>query len=313
MNAHETRMRAGTIRHTRRSVLQAAIAAGITGAGGARVAGAQGTPAGNGLVAGVDYIPSPMPGVPDAYLRAPEPYQAIPETPGKGGTVSFMTILWGPPPPNREDNAYWQELEERLGVTWEGTFVPSAQYGERTAAMLASGDLPDFFYFNDDEQAAHLNQAVQQGAFADLTDYLSGDAINEWPNLAAIDPAVYRNIAIDGRIYGIPKLVTRFDTVPFIRADWASTVGLELPADAEEFLALMQAFTEGDPDGNGNLDTWGLGGTNGGWNVPTVARMFRAPNGWRLEPDGTLINQIETDEYRQAVEFCRQMREAGVY
>lgn len=310
----------------RRSVLRVGLAAGGAALlGYQRIAGAQAapdatpgsapnaTPDANGLVPGVDYLPSPMPGVPDAFLRAPKPFKAIDAVPGRGGTVRFLTLLWGPAPPDRDNNQYWQELEKRLGVRWEPTFVPVAQYGERTATTLAGGDLPELFYFNPGEQAAHLNQAVQQGAFADLTDYLTGDAVKDYPYLAAIDPAVYHNMSINGRIYGIPKLVTRFDTVPFIRADWQKKLGLATPAKAEDFFGLMDGFTHGDPDGNGQSDTWGLGGTSGGWNVGNLQRMFRAPNGWRREADGSLTNAIETDEYRQNVEFCRRMQDAGLY
>ena len=299
----------------RRTVVRAGLAAG-----GAVVAGRAGfarahqaTPVAGALVPGVDYLPSPMPGVPDAFLRAPAPYTSVTETPGKGGTVTLLSLLFGPPAPARDDNPYWQELDKRLGVTFDVAFVPYAQYGEITATTLAGGDIPDLFYINESVNAAHLLQAISQGAFADLTDYLTGDAVAAYPNLAAIDPAVYRNIAIDGKVYGIPKLVPRFDNPPFYRADWAAALDLAKPTNADEFFAMMTAFTENDPDGNGNPDTWGLGGVDGGWNVGNIGRMFRVPNGWRLEADGTLTKDIETDEYRQTVEFCRRMQDAGLY
>jgi putative aldouronate transport system substrate-binding protein len=274
------------------------------------------TPTANTLVEGVDFLPSPMPGVPDAFLRAPEPYQSYEGAPGSGSTIRVLSLLFGPPPPNRGDNSYWQDLEGRLGVTWEMNFVPYEQYGERTATTLAGGDLPDLFYVNPEANAPHLYSAVPQGAFTDLTDYLSGDSLQEYPNLAAIDPAVWQNIAVNGRIYGIPKLIPRFDTTGFYRNDWREAVGLEEPTNADEFFALMDAFTIQDPDGDGAPDTWGLGGVAGNWNVINggyLQRMFRVPNQWRLEADGTLTNAVETDEYRQAVEFCRRLHDAGLY
>ena len=41
--------------------------------------------------------------------------------------------------------------------------------------------------------------------------------------------------------------------------------------------------------------------------------LFRAPHGWRIQNDGSLVNAYETEEYRQAVAFCRQLREGGSY
>jgi putative aldouronate transport system substrate-binding protein len=41
--------------------------------------------------------------------------------------------------------------------------------------------------------------------------------------------------------------------------------------------------------------------------------MFRVPYGWRKNADGTLTNQIETDEYKQMVAYMRRLNEAGAY
>ena len=39
--------------------------------------------------------------------------------------------------------------------------------------------------------------------------------------------------------------------------------------------------------------------------------MFRAPNNWRLGPNGSLIKDIETEEYKAAVVYLRELIEAG--
>lgn len=35
--------------------------------------------------------------------------------------------------------------------------------------------------------------------------------------------------------------------------------------------------------------------------------MFRAPNNWRLNSDGTLQKDFETDEYKAALEFTNKL------
>ena len=72
-------------------------------------------------------------------------------------------------------------------------------------------------------------------------------------------------------------------------------------------------MTKSDPDGNGKPDTWALGGQGADWSMPFIRGMFRVPNGWRQNADGTLTNQIETDEFKQAIAFARKLSEAGVY
>jgi putative aldouronate transport system substrate-binding protein len=293
--------------YSRRTVLRAAgAAAGLAGLAG-RGTRAQSTPPPGGLVEGVDYFPSPMPGVPAAYLKPPAPFRSVAEVPGAGGTVTMFTRLGGEPIPLRDQNAHWQELERRLGVTLEPTFATPDAYGQQVATLVAGGALPDLFYVNPAMGAGSLYQVIEQGAFADLTDHLSGDALQAYPNLAGLEAQVWENVKIGGKIYGVPKPVNRYDNIPFSRADWAEALGLGAPADADAFAALLTGMARGDPDGNGQQDTWG----HGGLGVDIVSRMFRAPNGWRLTDGGGLVHLVETEEYRQTLAFLRPLHEAG--
>jgi putative aldouronate transport system substrate-binding protein len=74
----------------------------------------------------------------------------------------------------------------------------------------------------------------------------------------------------------------------------------------------MVAFAKNDPDGNGTTDSYGLG-SNGSsaFSVSAFLHMFRVPNTWRKNADGTLTHMIETDEYKQAVTFMKKLYDAG--
>ncbi len=72
-------------------------------------------------------------------------------------------------------------------------------------------------------------------------------------------------------------------------------------------------MTKGDPDGNGRADTYGLGQAANQFSFGFMQQMFRAPNGWRRNPDGSLTNTIETAEHKAAVAFARGVWEAGAY
>ncbi len=50
-----------------------------------------------------------------------------------------------------------------------------------------------------------------------------------------------------------------------VRKDWMENVGIDSVASIEEFEALLDAFTYGDPDGNGVDDTYGI---HGGQEIP---------------------------------------------
>jgi len=260
-------------------------------------------------------IPSGVEGVPDVYMKTPEPWKSYDGVPGNGGTVKAFTISYNPPPPARDQNQYWQELEKRLGVKWEIDMTPQPNYGEKSAAYLAGGDLPDLFYINPGQNATQQFQALAQGAFLDLTPYVTGDAVQQFKNLATFPQYMWDNLKFQGKIFGVPLPSLLAGNLPYYRSDWAKKLGMEL-STPDSIAAALVAFSKNDPDGNGSADTWGMGRFNGGW-MPfdnlIGAYGFKLPKNWRLNDDGTLTNMIETDEFRQQVEFLAKLFADGGY
>jgi putative aldouronate transport system substrate-binding protein len=256
-------------------------------------------------------LPSPAEGVPDAWLKPPPVYQSVRGTPGRGGRITTLQLIQSPPPPPREQNRYWQELEKRLGVTYEPTLAPQGSaYDEKLAAFTASGDLPELTFLTP--PASHI-PVILQGAYTDLTPYLAGDARKEYPNLALFPPAGWESATYKGKLYGVPRPRYKAGNTLAFRQDWAEKVGMPQPKNAEDFSQLLTAFTKQDPDGNGQPDSFGLGSIGANtFSIQFFEYLFRVPNGWRLQ-DGRLTAAIETDEFRQCVTYVRRLHEAGLY
>jgi putative aldouronate transport system substrate-binding protein len=279
----------------------------------APAAGSTGTPA----AATAGKLPSPMVGVPDGYTTLPTIAKSYDGVPGRGGKVTVFTIAYQPPPTPRDDNKFWQELEKRLGASWEPIITPQPDYGNKSAALLAGGNLPDLFYLNPGQNATAQYKAMDQGAFTDLTPYVTGDAIKTYKNLATFPDYMWNNVKFKNKILGVPKPLQRNGNVGFYRADWARKLGKDVPKTGDELHDLLVAFARNDPDGNGQADTWGLGryGTDFvGWDDARVAmNMYGAPFTWRKNADGTLTHQIETDEFRQGIDFLRRLYADGAF
>lgn len=258
--------------------------------------------------------PSPAPGVPDAYDKIPAPFKAVASVPGKGSKVTILHVFFnGAAPAPRDGNPYWQELEKRLGVTYEPGFVPSASYDEKFATAVAGGELSDLTFITN--TAAQL-QAINQGAFADLSPFLMGDGLKEFPNLATVPDQIWKNLMIRGKIYGVPGVRGVASNPLMFRQDWADKVGISQPKNADEFYELMVRFTKNDPDGNGAPDTFGLGSGSGQldrFSLPFMRYMFRVPNEWRKNADGSLTYFVETDEFKQTLEYMRRLYSAGIF
>lgn len=258
-------------------------------------------------------IVSSVEGVPNAYTSYPEPFTTVPSPPGSGGTVRMLTLSYSPPPTPKEQNQFWQELEERLGVTYDADLVPIANYNEKIATVFAGGDLPELFYLLPSATRPLIFESFEQGAFADLTDFVSSDAIQEYPNLAAIPPYLWESMKVNGRVWGIPKAVLQNNDPTFYRKDWGDALGVPAFENAQQVSEYLVAAAKNDPDGNGTADTYGLSPYSGDWNAFLINQMFRVPYGWRLNDDGTLTNALETDEYKRALDFAKALYDAGAY
>jgi putative aldouronate transport system substrate-binding protein len=265
---------------------------------------------------GKTYFPSPAPNVPDAFTAPLPPFQTVYTVPGNGETVNVFSITYVAPETPHDQNKYWQGLEKRLNVKWNLTHAIGADnYGEKASVLLASGQFPDLFLVLPD-LAPSLYQALQQGAFNDLTPYLTGNALKEYPNLALYPSQIWKNAAINGKLYGVPRPFNFGSGIMLYRKDWAAKLGIAEPKNATDFYNMMVAFTRNDPDGDGKADTWGMGFASTGISQSAsqfILNMFNVPDNWRLEQDGSLTPYIETDEYRRAVDFLRRMFAAGLF
>ena len=270
---------------------------------------AQATPNAEGV------IPSPMPGVPAIYTKYPTPWQSVSEVPGKGGKVRLFWITDKRIKP-RDENTWWQELEQRLGVELDIQMIPGAAYADKIATTIAGGDMPELmqlFTLLSPQQPKFM----LQGTYTDLTDILSEENRSAWPNLALIPGYAYTNSRLNGKLYAVPGPFPIEPNAQWYRGDWAEKLGIAQPTNAAEFRAMLEAFTNNDPDGNGSGGTYGTAFEQlNGFDQRFVHGMFRVPvegDGFRLNDDGTFSYTLETDEFRMALEYSRELWAAGVF
>lgn len=302
--------------YTRRTVL-----AGTAAAAGAVLAGCSTGSSGSraSCVSALDINvkkPSKLPGevvsdekdVPLAWTAYPKPYKSVPTTPGHGGTVTTFQILYGPPPTAFDKNPWWHELNKRLGVTIEPNLAPSDSYAAKLNTLAASGKFPDIVYINfgGGQGADAFERTVSQGAFHDLTKYLTGKGIEEFPNLHLFPDWAWKGTAFEGKLFGVPRPVQPVNgTVNIYRQDWAQMAGVDNPQNADEVFKMLTNITKGAGSAH-NKNIWALDSFNSGlW-----AAMFGVPNAWRVDKSGKLVHQIETDEYASSVDFAAKLWKA---
>lgn len=293
--------------------LLAAGCSAITGEGG----GPRSQQSKGGALAVPRFIPAPpvdgeirskVPGLPNAYAKVPDPLRVSwPDKPGDGTSMSMYSIIWSPPPPPVGQNPFWSDLNERLGMELKMVWGPSDAYESKLATLLAGGDLPDVTALLPTPIG---DKALKQGAFADLTDYLAGDKMKNYPNLAAITSEdAWKNTMINGRVLGVANPVPAVDTVFLYRGDWAEKIGLSgPPANAAEFREYLVGIPKAIPPQNGQRP-YGIGAFPGSI-MSFVLAMFRVGPQWQLV-DGKVVSRYDTPEYEAALTWCRELWAAG--
>ena len=294
-------------------------------------AGATGAPSGAGATLGGVRLPTFVPfqgpkpdlagnaqGLDPAYYKFPsELIKSVPQPPGDGSPVSAIVYLTLAAPPAMAQNGAWQAVNKALNATLDMQLVPAADYPAKINTVLAGNDLPDFIYNPTITVPvgviAGLPQLLQSKA-ADLTQYLSGDAVKDYPNLAHYTNPTWRIGVVGGKIYGIPSARPPIGPVMMYRADLFEKAGVQMdkaPKDADDFKRILQALTRADENqygiGTGQTSYFGLIPNN------IFTGIFRIPNNWKLDPSGKLIKDAETEEFKAAVGFARDLWAAGVY
>jgi putative aldouronate transport system substrate-binding protein len=100
-------------------------------------------------------------------------------------------------------------------------------------------------------------------------------------------------------------------TTMITRQDMLDAAGAVHPRTAVEFKQLLQEFTHPQSNQYGivTISTTAFGLSTGNF----LLGVFRAPNNWRQTAEGGLIKDFETDEFRAAAEFVRDLVSSGVY
>lgn len=203
-----------------------------------------------------------------------------------------------------DNNRVTRYIKDKVNIEMAYPFVATTaeQYEQRINLMVASGDIPDALSVD----AQLFAELAEGGLLEDLSPYYDDNAspllktIHEQTEGVALERAT-----VDGQLLGIPSVTKDGDAVNFmwIRQDWLENLGLEAPQTLEELHEVARAFTEGDPDGNGQDDTQGIGGTSE-WQSsfsPIFAAQGAFPGNWVESSAGEVVYGTVAPEMKEAL------------
>jgi len=243
-----------------------------------------------------------------------------PEEPAEPVTVSLWaqaTVTEAGAPP--DDWEAYEIILEDLNIIFEYTIIPPSGDGEtKLNAAAAANDLPDIFQITSSSDAMNRDNLMnyyELGLIApvdDMFDMMPVRTETHYNNQILRDMVTF-----DDQVYALtepPIIPMREGFV--IRQDWLDALDLEAPTTPEELLEVAIAFTEQDPDGNGQNDTFGMGGFIEG---PGLGRRFNYVFGaygvldlWNfIDADNFGLN-VRDPQYYEAMQMMVQLVDADV-
>jgi putative aldouronate transport system substrate-binding protein len=165
-------------------------------------------------------------------------------------------------------------------------------------------------FLSRDHIVADLPQ-VMEALFTDLTPFVSGDNVLEYPNLAALPTSAWVWPSVNQHIYAVPIVRPPFNWMPYINENRWEEVGAAFPTNAQELKEALQLLT------NPREEQYGFGaippnfGLVAGDGMNFLA-LFGVPHNWAVDSEGRFTKDIESEQFREALAFVRDIYQSGL-
>lgn len=143
----------------------------------------------------------------------------------------------------------WEEL---TGIDLEIIQPDHDAYYDVLGQTLASGDWPDVMLLAD----TYYTGYAQEGVLWDMTEAWENSELKASGRIT--DEELIDELYMDGSLYGFAPARGN-GCITYVKQSWLDNVGMEAPTNYDEYIQMLDAFTNGDPDGNGvDGDTYGV-------------------------------------------------------
>jgi len=239
-------------------------------------------------------------------------------------------VAFGPQGDNGslKDNTFTKTVEKKFGIAfdWQTTTYDGAAAGEKRQISLASGDYPDAYFlipWVDGFTRGETIKYGQQGVLIPLEDLIKKYAPDLEKRFEEKPDWKQSMTAPDGHIYAITQWSEcyhcSYPSKLWMNSDWLKKLGLQQPTTTEELRAVLKAFKNDDPNGDGKADEVPLSGSS---TQPIINYLMNAftyapytapgtPPGIVMK-DGKPTLAATSDEWRKGLTYIRSLATDGL-
>jgi putative aldouronate transport system substrate-binding protein len=202
------------------------------------------------------------------------------------------------------------KYKELTGIDLDITTVDHNAYYDQLSIAFASGINQDVVILGSTYYPAY----AAQGA---LWDMASAWENSELRASGRVNEAYVDALYMGDALYGFGH-ASGNGCLTYIRKDWLDRLGLDVPTTYDEYLDVLRAFTNGDPDGNGiDGDTYGV--TAAGILGTEAPYTNYLPEFWQdaypdfyQQADGTWIDGFSEDKTAAALQRLKDAYAEGI-
>lgn len=197
-------------------------------------------------------------------------------------------------------------IEEKTGYKVKYDMLPADKADDKLNLLLSSAEPYDSITYSDSRPL--YTDYARKGALVDL-----GPLIDKYgPNIkAAVSEESFNAVKVDGKIYAIPNRAQEFSSTSLmVRKDWLDKLGMQMPTTVDEFTAMLKAFKEKDPGGNGDKNApMTINGS-----APIIENLigsFGMPNNWNAL-DGKLVPRPLHPGFKDYLSYVADLYKQGL-
>jgi putative aldouronate transport system substrate-binding protein len=219
-------------------------------------------------------------------------------------------------------NLFTQELEKRGNFDLEFVEYSADEMEQKIELQVMAGgsELPDIIMGNF--RLDRITEYGQAGMFVPLNDY--------YDNLSHFITLSMKNVDIDclkyitsydGNIYGMYRIMVSLNNTYsgcriLLYSPWLQNLGLEMPETTDDFLNVLRAFKNNDPNKNGEKDEIPMMGFNDSMFSNYIRAMmtpfvYTQANYWTIE-NGKIGVAFNTEEWREGLRYSKQLVTEGL-
>ena len=219
-------------------------------------------------------------------------------------------------------------LEDLTNVHLELELFPATDAEQKLELMISSNAaLPDILYgMNLSNDTVRFNYG-KAGAIIPLDEYYDQlgvffDQVANSSDIYTRDEFLRYVRSPDEKIYGmctfIVSIQNHYQHRAWINSVWLDNLGLKMPETQEEFVEVLRAFRDKDPNGNGQKDEIPMMGCDKGWNTNVVRYLMNQyiytgySNDLYNLKDGKLDVPYDKEEWREGLRFIHSLVDEGL-